>query len=167
MSTNEADLKVPPATDFVAAAFFLVWAAVGWIAFATNQPLVDSLGAGADPGPALMPLIALATLTAGGTGIAIKAALRLRRTGDTGSVARWKDHATPAAYALSVIVAVVAMPRIGFMPAAVVLSAIWLIALSPRRKSSLWALALEAVLAVLIPLGVFLLFARLLLVPLP
>ena len=56
-----------PARDVAVGLFILAWAVVGWISVAGNSRLFGDFGR--DPGPALMPVVVLAILSAGGLAI--------------------------------------------------------------------------------------------------
>lgn len=170
MSENEAATGPSPGVDALAGLFFLLWGVVGWASYLSNDRLHESLGQSVDPGPALMPLIVLSLLTAGGATILAKGVLRWRsaQAGEhMADVPPARDHLRPAFFALSVLVAVAAMETVGFVAAAFVFCLVWLYGLrngaALSLRGALSALALAAFLAI----AVHLVFARFLLVPLP
>ena len=166
MSVQQAAETPSDRRDFLAAGLFLAWAAVGWVGLATNRPLRESIGAAPDPGPALMPLIALSVLTIGGVAIGIAGIVR-RRARREKTRGNWRSHLIPAAYVATILVATVAMTHVGFLATAMVMSALWLVALSGDPLLSPWNLIRGVLLAILITACVYIVFAYLLHVPLP
>ena len=158
--------RTAPHIDLLAGGFFLVWAAVGWFSYAGNEALRASLGARADPGPALVPLIVLGLLSVGGAVLLAKGFWRAARAETGEGLPRAKTHLLPLGFSATLGALVVAMPATGFLPAAVAFSLFWLWALSSGGHSALgWALRLAV--AGMIGGGIHLIFAALLRVPLP
>lgn len=159
-----------PAIDMLAGGFFLAWAAVGWTSYMNNIPLRASLGAGADPGPALLALITLWLLTIGGLVIAGIGAYRWTRVATaerSHDLPHPKDHIRPVCFALTVIAAAIFMRPLGFILCAFVFCLLWLYVLPAGRSVSLRHGALAIALAAILTFGVYYIFARFLLVPLP
>ena len=108
--------KHSPGIDYLSGAFFLGWAAVGWFAYLGNERLRASLFASADPGPALLPLIALSLLSVGGATALATGVVRSRREAPHAAWERlppWRDHLAPVAFGASVVLLVFLMSRIG------------------------------------------------------
>lgn len=169
MSVEQEANRTSPSVDVLAGLFFLCWAAVGWWSYLAHEKLRQSLFAGPDPGPGLLPLITLWILTLGGSGIAIKGLVRMRsvpaaeRNAD---LADWRDHLVPLAFLATVIATVFMMQRVGFLISGFSFCVVWLCALSAYGRPSLRNVVIAVVLAAVMTLGVYLIFARVLLVPL-
>lgn len=166
------DIRTAPHIDALAGGFVLIWAAVGWYSYAGNAALRASLWAQADPGPALVPLIVLTLLSAGGGFLLVKGLARKLRPGSEGpdeateGLPPAHTHLLPLGFALTLTGLSVAMPATGFLPAAIVFCLFWLWALSSGGHSLVgWALRLLA--AVTIGGSVHFIFSGLLSVPLP
>lgn len=162
--------KHSPSIDFLAGAFFLAWAAVGWFAYLGNARLRASLFASADPGPALLPLIALSLLSIGGAMAIATGFVRSWREAPQATWERlppWRDHRAPIAFGASVVLLVFLMSRIGFPAAAFSLCAIWLYALSAGRRIVVRDALVAIAVAAAMTGAVYGIFAHLLLVPLP
>ena len=162
--------KHSPSIDYLAGAFFLAWAAVGWFAYLGNARLRASLFASADPGPALLPLIALSLLSVGGATAVATGFVRSRREAPQATLERlppWRDHPAPVAFGASVVLLVFLMSRIGFPAAAFFLSVIWLYLLSAGRRLSARHAVIAVGIAAAMVAAVYGVFAHLLLVPLP
>lgn len=159
-----------PSIDYLAGAFFLAWAAVGWFAYLGNAALRASLFASADPGPALLPLITLSLLTVGGAAAIATGLARSRRAPPQGGwegLPPWRDHLAPIAFGASVVALVFLMRRIGFPAAAFGFCVIWLYLLSAGRRISPRQALIAAAVAAALTGAVHGVFAHLLLVPLP
>ena len=162
--------KHSPGIDYLSGAFFLGWAAVGWFAYLGNERLRASLFASADPGPALLPLIALSLLSVGGATALATGVVRSRREAPHAAWERpppWRDHLAPVAFGASVVLLVFLMSRIGFPAAAFSLCAIWLYALSAGRRVAPRDALVAVVAAAAMVAAVYGVFAHLLMVPLP
>jgi hypothetical protein len=160
------DQKTARIIDLLAGGFFLLWACIGWVAFATNGPLRASLGAQADPGPALVPLIVLVILSAGGAFLVAKGGLRHFRQDSGSGLPALTAHILPIGFALTLGTLVLVLPLAGFLFGGVTFTLIWLWLLSDRHGGVMgWALRLTG--AVAITGGIYLIFATLLRVPLP
>lgn len=165
MSALDAQ-RPSPLVDLLAGGFFLLWAGVGWISYAFNTPLRASLWAGADPGPALLPLIILVLLSAGGLLLTGKGLWRHTQGAGGHRPQALRDHLYPLGFALSLLGLTLLIPVIGFRLPAIAFSLLWLWMLTPGGQSLMgWALRAAAALG--IGLGIHMLFAGLLNVPLP
>ncbi|KPQ05890.1 MAG: Tripartite tricarboxylate transporter TctB family [Rhodobacteraceae bacterium HLUCCA12] len=159
--------RTAPHIDLLAGGFFLIWASVGWLSYAGNARLRDSLWAGVDPGPALVPVIVLSLLSIGGAFLIAKGALR-RMQGQTGGAGlpQTQTHVLPLGFAVVLLGLIVAMPLLGFVPVAIAFCLFWLWMLSPGGAALTgWGLRLLS--AVLIGGGIYAIFAGFLQVPLP
>lgn len=156
-------------TDLLAGGFFLVWAAVGWYAYLTNERLRASLESPSpDPGPALLALLVLWGLTIGGAAVAGLGLWRLARgariRGDLGDA---RAHLRPVAFLVTLVLLALTMRTIGFLVAAGLFTSGWLYALTAGARLSWRHAGLAAAGGVLLPLALHFIFAGLLLVPLP
>ena len=170
MPENSQLKQTSPGIDLLAAGFFLAWAAVGWVAYLGNEPLRRSLFASPDPGPALLALIALWILTAGGAVIGIKGAYRAltERPGNAEeTLPRLRQHLAPLLFILGVLASIVLMRRIGFPLAGFSLSAICLYFLSAGMRFSPRSALLAVFFGAIMTAIVYYIFVKLLLVPLP
>lgn len=161
-----------PAVDLMAGTFFLVWAAAGWADYLGNGMLRRSLFASIDPGPALLPLITLWVLTAGGGVILLQGAWRLARGSHGGiPLPPLRSHLVPIAFLASLLAAVMAMRSLGFVTVSFVFCLAWIALLSaPGRigmRDHAFGLALAAVLAGIITWALHAVFVQLLLIQLP
>lgn len=168
MNGDDAAGRTSPVVDLLAGALFLAWAMAGWYGYWINAPLRNSLGASADPGPALLALVTLGLLTVGGLAILIKGAARLRQE------SAWAydlppigDHVRPLAFAASVVIATMLMRPIGFVASGLLFSIFWLYALSAGLRWSPKAALLSIVVGAVLTLVIYVIFARFLHVPLP
>lgn len=162
--------KHSPSIDYLAGAFFLGWAAVGWFAYLGNARLRASLFASVDPGPALLPLISLSLLSVGGAMAVATGFVRSRREAPQATWERlppWRDHLAPVAFGASVVLLVLLMSRIGFPAAAFSLGVIWLYALSAGRRVRVRDALIAVGTAAAMTAAVYGVFAHLLMVPLP
>ncbi len=160
------DTRPAPAIDLLAGGFFVAWAAVGWLAYIGNRTLRASLFTGADPGPALLPLIVLGLLSLGGLGLVATGLWRAVRHEGGVPLPPASTHLMPAGFALGLLVLVWLIPHLGFRLPAVAFCLFWLWIMAPGGRPLIaWLLRLAAALA--IAFGIHFLFAGLLGVPLP
>ena len=156
-------------TDLLAGGFFIAWAGVGWWAYLTNERLRASLESPSpDPGPALLALIVLWGLSIGGGLVASLGLWRLARGArvDEG-LGGLREHFRPVAFLITLIVLALMMRPLGFLTAAGLFTAGWLYVLTAGIRLS-WRHAVLAIAGgVVLPLALHLIFAGLLLVPLP
>jgi hypothetical protein len=126
-----------PARDVAVGLFILAWAVVGWISVAGNSRLFGDFGR--DPGPALMPVVVLAILSAGGLAILATAIVRLVRGAGpqpaerTTFGARLRPHLVPATLLVTLAVYPTVMHAIGYAAATAVFVLGWILALSGWR----------------------------------
>lgn len=134
--------------DVAVAAFFLIWAAVGWISLLSDKNLFSDLYAGADPGPTLLPIIVLCVLTVGGAALAA-GALISRRPASKDGTARHLPKGFKLALALFLSVASFPffMTIIGYLPTTFIFVFVWAFVLTqepmraPFRNGLIAALA--------------------------
>lgn len=168
MNGDDTARPTSPVIDLLAGVLFIVWAMVGWYGYWTNAPLRNSLGASADPGPALLALMTLGLLTIGGLTILIRSAARLRQEGARAyDLPPIGDHVRPLAFAASVVIATMLMRPIGFIASGLLFSIFWLYALSAGLRWSPKAALLSIVMGTALTLVTYVIFARILHVPLP
>lgn len=169
MDTEPPVPRYSPALNLATAAFFLAWAAVGWLAYFSNAPLRASLFVGPDPGPALMPIITLTLLTVGGGIILLRALVGFLR-GDGGTVEGLPDlrsHTKPILFMISLIVTVALMQRLGFATVGFGFSLVWLFVLSAGGQPLLRRAAVALALAVTITFAIWYGFVEVLRISLP
>lgn len=171
MHADDASDTIAPGagSDLLAGGFLFAWAGVGWIGYLTNERLRASLESPSpDPGPALLALIVLWGLTLGGTAVTASGVWRRARGGRLrDGLEDARTHLRPAAFVVTLILLAVLLRPLGFLPAAGVFTACWLYGLTAGARLSLRHAALALLGGVLLPLGLQLVFAGLLLVPLP
>lgn len=159
-------------TETASGVFILLWGFIG-VAGLLWRPAIWQDDYGLDPGPGLMPLIVIAGLLLGGTALLIQGAVHLARAPRGTAKAELRREREPtilaAALLVSVIVYVLALKSVGFIPTTLVFATVWITtvflrdgATAPLRTS---AIALST--AVAITAGVYLVFQRLIGVPLP
>jgi hypothetical protein len=172
MSQNElkADLKSDPWNNIAVALFFGFWCGVGWWSVLGNGAL-SSDSYGLDPGPGLMPKLVLSVLTFGSVTILIKGLFGLWRMGDgmPDPFAIARRAMFPALFAASVLLYIPLMFQVGFIPASLVFSGLWMCVLGLRSKHrGPSAALLQAGAGTIIGVGlVYVMFGRLIGVPLP
>jgi Tripartite tricarboxylate transporter TctB family len=116
--------------DLGAALFFLAWAGAGWISTLTTPELFGDFLGRRDPGPALMPLMVLGVLTAGGLGLLIGPVIALfSRRAPFGPVAlpNWR----PPAFFVTVAAFPFLMTAIGHIATTLAFVFAWAFLLSP------------------------------------
>lgn len=137
------------ASDVAVAAFFLIWAAVGWVSLLGDENLFSDLYAGADPGPTLLPIIVLSVLSIGGVALGVGALLSRRPVAQSAHSGLRLPNGFKLALALFLSVASFPffMTQIGYMPTTFVFVFVWTIALTqqpmraPMRNGAIAALA--------------------------
>lgn len=137
------------ASNIAVAAFFLIWAAVGWISLLSDENLFSDLYAGADPGPTLLPIIVLSVLSVGGAALAIGALLHRRPALKLNKAAQRLPKAVKLAFALFLSVASFPyfMTVIGYLPTTFIFVFVWTFILTqepmraPMRNGLIAALA--------------------------
>ncbi|MHB2266481.1 tripartite tricarboxylate transporter TctB family protein [Aliihoeflea sp. PC F10.4] len=168
MNGEDTTAPTSPVIDLLAGMLFIVWALTGWYGYWTNMPLRNSLGVSADPGPALLALLVLGLLTAGGLAILIRGVVRLRGGPPYAhDLPAAGDHVRPLAFAASIALTALLMPHIGFIASGLLFSVFWLYALSAGLRRSPKAALLSVVTGAALTLVIYAIFAHFLLVPLP
>lgn len=163
--------------DICCGAFFCAFALIGFGSVMSSPPLINSLGAGLDPGPALLPLVVLSLMLVGGSLILAKGLLRWWRN------VKQPTQLTPQApekaatamgqhlHAAALLAALVLLPSMiqwfGFLPAALAVTTPWLIWLGYRRTRQLrHATLFGCLISGLLCISLYLIFITLLDVPL-
>lgn len=145
--------------DLSCGLLFSAIAVIGLIEITTNARLMDTLGRGPDPGPALLPLIVLSLLLMGGAALLLKG---LAGWAFTPSEAVEKgvietpppsQHLHAAALLASLTVLPVVITWLGFLLASALFAAPWLVWLEyrrgvGRRRALLLGMAVAAFLAI-------------------
>lgn len=137
------------ASDIAVAAFFLVWAIVGWTSLLSDKNLFSDLYAGADPGPTLLPIIVLSVLSLGGVALAAGAFLNRRLTTKSADTVLGLPKGFKLALALFVTIASFPffMTHIGYLPTTFIFVFVWAFGLAhdpmqaPLRNGMIAALA--------------------------
>lgn len=137
------------ASDIAVAAFFLIWAIVGWTSLLSDANLFSDLYAGADPGPTLLPIIVLSVLSLGGAALAAGAFLSRRHTSKSADTALGLPKGFKLALALFVTIASFPffMTHIGYLPTTFIFVFVWAFGLThdpmqaPLRNGMIAALA--------------------------
>lgn len=131
-----------PTGDILVGAFFLAWAAAGWLSIAFNDLLFSDLYAGLDPGPSLMPVLVLGALSLGGLSILASGLVSLFKGEATrgGSAAAegtgWRRHLVPLGLLATLAVYPTIMEALGYVPATALFVFGWICALTGRRAVS-------------------------------
>ncbi len=117
--------------DLGVAVFFLLWAGVGWVSIATNSSLFSGRATGLDPGPALLPIITLAILTAGGLALTVSP---VRKWMSASRRIRWKSDLNwrPIGFLACVVAFPTIMHAIGYAAATALFVFFWSFALAPN-----------------------------------
>ncbi|UYF99626.1 tripartite tricarboxylate transporter TctB family protein [Halomonas sp. GD1P12] len=153
--------------DLACGLLFSTVALAGFFDLYTNPQLLDSLGRGPDPGPALLPLVILSLIMFGGVLLLLKgmagwASKRRspaeRQTPD----AAFSRHAHAAALLASLLVLPSVESWLGFMVAAWLFAAPWLVWLEYRRHAKRRALLVGITMAAMLALSLHLIFITLL-----
>ncbi|MGY6534691.1 MAG: tripartite tricarboxylate transporter TctB family protein [Pararhodobacter sp.] len=165
-SNDESSAGPSGPVDLLAGMFFLAWAMAGWASYLGNAPLRRSLFAGADPGPALLPLILLWLISLGGVWLVLAGLWRWWAAQTQGlGLPAWRSHLAPAGFALSLLVLIWLMPQTGFRLPAAAFCLMWLWIMAPGGQAlTAWALRLPV--AAAIAFSLHFLFAKVLGVPL-
>ncbi len=169
MQADSEQTHYSPALNLVAGGFFLLWAGVGWIAYLGNAALRASLFRGPDPGPALLPLITLSLLTAGGAIILLRGVICLLRPpeGPVKGLPDLRSHVKPMTFLSSLILTVALLPVVGFVPVGFGFTTFWLFVLASNDQP-LWRRALVTMgLAAAITFGIWYGFVEVLRISLP
>ncbi len=143
-----ADDAPSPARDVMVGLFILAWACVGWISVAGSSRIF--MDAGLDPGPALLPLVVLGALSAGGLAILATGVAGLLRAGSRPAAPRMplaqrlRPHLVPVALLATMAVYPTVMRGIGYAAATVIFVLGWTLALTawrllPDRRARLLA----------------------------
>ncbi|WP_447894500.1 tripartite tricarboxylate transporter TctB family protein [Vreelandella sp. GE22] len=126
--------------DLACGLFFTTVALAGFSDIYTNARLMNTLGAGPDPGPALLPLVVLSLLMLGGVVLLLKGvagwALKRRSIQDpavTPENSAFSRHAHAAALLASLLVLPSLVVWFGFLAATWLFAAPWLVWLEYRR----------------------------------
>ena len=158
-----------PTTELAGALFMLAWAIAGWLSMALNRQLSEFDPGPLDPGPLWMPTIVLLLLTVGAIVLGIAGLLP---AGSVSTAAEDEDrppaHGRPAAFLCSLLVYVLLMPLTGFAAATALFAFIWIILLSPgRRTKPAQTVAIAATAAAVITTIIYLGFVVAIRAPLP
>ena len=123
-----------PRNQLVAGAFLGLWSVAGWwSALGTAALWTDDYGA--DPGPGLLPVLALSLLSAGALGLVLNG-LRgmLSAPAAPGYWSGLRRHTLmPAVFVASLLVYVPAIELAGFIPASGAFALLWMAALGLKR----------------------------------
>lgn len=155
--------------QLAAGAFLALWSLAGWWSFAT-APALHGDQYGVDPGPGLLPLIVLATLSLGaliliGRGIG-------RIASEPGDARYWRrliaGSGAPMLFLASLIAYVWALAAIGYLIASSLIAFVWIAALGLRTgEQGVGAALLQAAVATVIGVGtIYFVFVSLIGVPL-
>lgn len=159
-------------TEAASGAFILLWGFVG-VAGLLWRPAIWQDDYGLDPGPGLLPLIVIAGLLLGGSILLVKGLRHLAHAPRETVKVELREEREPtliaAALLVSVIVYVLALKSIGFIPATLVFCTIWISAVFLRDGATgvLRTSAVSLVAAAAITAAVYVVFQRLIGVPLP
>ncbi len=159
-------------TEAASGAFILLWGFIG-VAGLLWRPAIWQDDYGLDPGPGLLPLIVIASLLLGGSILLVKGLRHLVHAPRGAVKVELREEREPtliaAALLISVIVYVLALKSIGFIPATFVFCTIWIIAIFLRDGATgvLRTSAVSVVAAAAITVAVYVVFQRLIGVPLP
>ncbi|WP_447956564.1 tripartite tricarboxylate transporter TctB family protein [Vreelandella sp. EE7] len=156
--------------DLACGLFFSIVALAGFFDTYTNARLMNTLGAGPDPGPALLPLAVLSLLMLGGVLLMLKGvagwALKQRSAQDPAvppGNSAFSRHAHAAALLASLLLLPGLVVWLGFLAAAWLFAAPWLVWLEYRRHASRRrALLVGMAVAALLGLSLHLIFITLL-----
>ncbi|RUR35439.1 tripartite tricarboxylate transporter TctB family protein [Vreelandella populi] len=156
--------------DLACGLLFSGIALVGFINVSGNTMLMNTLGRGPDPGPALLPLTVLSFMLLGGSLLLLKGlagwALHSRRTAEQTPPQNNVPFGRHT-HAVALFVSLLALPSVvtslGFLPATWLFATPWLIWLEYRRCHRLRrALLLGIMTAALLSLALYLIFITLL-----
>ncbi len=150
-ATNDPETSPPLSStpgwiNLGAGLFFLAWALLGWFSLLSTPELLDSLGRGPDPGPALLPVVVLSLLTVGG--LVITGYSLFRHYGRFGPcVAAWHRHRLALALVASLAALPSVMTWIGFTAAIFLVLLGWIWVLGLKQDQPGWRLALISLLS--------------------
>jgi hypothetical protein len=179
--TTSAFRPVAAWRDMACGTFFCGFALVGLGSVVNNSALMNSLGQGLDPGPALLPLITLGLLLAGGTLILIKGiwrwVLHLRNHSQVlasslteesfPSFPPLSQHLHAAALLGTLALLPSTIQWLGFLLAALIVATPWLVWLGYRRTRRIaQATLLGCLISSLLCTSLYVIFITLLDVPL-
>lgn len=179
--TTSAFRPVAAWRDMACGTFFCGFALVGLVSVVNSSALMNSLGQGLDPGPALLPLITLSLLLTGGTLILIKGVwrwvLHIRNHSQalSNSLTEESHHSFPPIsqhlHAAALLGTLALLPSaikwLGFLPAALIVATPWLIWLGYRRiRRVAQATLLGCLISGLLCISLYVIFIILLDVPL-
>lgn len=170
--TNLSDKALSGWTEAASGVFILLWGMVG-VAGLLWRPEIWQDDYGLDPGPGLLPLIVIAGLLLGGAALAVTGALRLARAPRGAASRELRREREPAAIAAallgSIIAYVLALKGIGFIPSTLVFASLWITVVFMRDGAAgfLRTLAVSVAAATAITAAIYLVFQRLIGVPLP
>jgi len=119
----------------VAGAFLALWSLAGWWSYFTTPALYRD-DYGGDPGPGLLPIIVLATLSVGALLLTVKGVRQLlSEPGDARYWQRLGDGAlVPMLFVASLLVYVSVINAIGYLLASGLLAFFWIAALGLRHR---------------------------------
>jgi hypothetical protein len=169
---NTSDKAASGWTEAASGAFILLWGFIG-VAGLLWRPAIWQDDYGLDPGPGLLPLIVIAGLLLGGAILLIRGARHLAREPREIVKAELREEREPtlisAALLVSVIVYVLALKSIGFIPTTLVFATVWITAVFLRDGADnlLRTSAISLAAAAAITAAVYVVFQRLIGVPLP
>lgn len=167
--------------DMACGTFFCGFALVGLVSVANSSALMNSLGKGLDPGPALLPLATLGLLLTGGTLILLKGIWQwVKHTKNRAHplespVPEVTEHSLPPIsqhlHALALLGTLALLPSIvqwlGFLPATLAIATPWLFWLGYRRTRRVGQAALlGCLISSLLCTSLYVIFITLLDVPL-
>lgn len=151
----------------ITGAVFVAVVAVLWANLAMDPALTE--GRGRDPGPAFLPLAALALLGASALGLAVVSFMhyaRDRRAADAGAREALQSIAVPALMVATLLAFVAVIPVAGFLPAALVFTAGWSMFVTRRDGGHGRRVLLAGVGGALVAFGIFTVFSTWIGVPL-
>lgn len=179
--TTSAFRSVAAWRDIACGTFFCGFALVGLVSVVNSPALMNSLGRGLDPGPALLPLVTLGLLLTGGTLILMKGVWRwVKRTKNRGQplespLSEVAEHPLPPIsqhlHAAALLGTLALLPSIvqwlSFLPAALAITTPWLFWLGYRRtRRVVQAALLGCLISSLLCTSLYVIFITLLDVPL-
>ena len=169
---NTSDKAASGWTEAASGAFILLWGFIG-IAGLLWRPAIWQDDYGLDPGPGLLPLIVIAGLLLGGAALLVKGARHLAHTPRDVVKAELREEREPtlisAVLLVSVIVYVLALKSVGFIPSTLVFTTVWITTVFLRDGATnlLRTSAVSLAAAAAITAAVYVVFQRLIGVPLP
>ena len=162
---DKRDNPAPQPPGYAAGIFFLIWAAIAWYGVLFNPALMASFRApGLDPGPAILPMIVSAALTAGGAWLVLRGVM----THNSG-IRHMQLHvvAIPVFFLLSALLTAAFIGFVGFGIPAFVFAFAWLIVLNTQQRVWWKRISFSLLLAAIIITLIQIVFVQLLRVPLP